>query len=35
VDEYLEKQEQEAPKVEKSSKEFLAFVDTFHVFLVQ
>jgi hypothetical protein len=28
-------QEEEAPKVEKLSKEFLAFVDAFHVFVVQ
>jgi len=35
VDEYLEKQEEEAPKVEKSFKEFLALVDDFRVFVVQ
>jgi hypothetical protein len=31
----MEKQEEEAPKVEKSSKEFLALMDAFHVFVVQ
>jgi hypothetical protein len=35
MDEYLEKHEEEASKVEKSSKEFLAFVDAFCVFMVQ
>jgi hypothetical protein len=35
VDKSLEKQEEEAPRVEKLSKEFLAFVDAFHVFVVQ
>ncbi len=34
VDEYSEKHEEEAPKMEKSSKEFLAFVDAFCVFMV-
>ncbi len=34
VDKSLKKQD-EAPKVEKSSKEFLALVDAFHVFVVQ
>jgi hypothetical protein len=35
VDQYLKKQEEEAPKMEKSSKEFLACVDAFRVFVVQ
>jgi len=35
VDKSPEKQEEEAPRVEKFSKEFLAFMDTFCVFLVQ
>jgi hypothetical protein len=35
VDEFLEKQKEEAPKVDKSFKEFLALVDTFRVFVVQ
>jgi hypothetical protein len=35
VDKSLEKQEEEAPRVEKLSKEFLAVVDAFHVFVVQ
>jgi hypothetical protein len=35
VDKSLKKQEHEAPKVEKSSKDFLAIVDTFRVFGVQ
>jgi len=35
VEESLEKQEEEAPKVEESSKEFLAFVDVFCVFVIQ
>jgi len=35
VDKYLNKWEEEVPKVEKLSKEFLAFVDAFHVFVVQ
>jgi hypothetical protein len=34
VDKSLKKQD-ETPKVEKSSKKFLAFVDAFHVFVVQ
>jgi hypothetical protein len=34
VDKSLKKQH-EAPKVEKSSKEFLVLVDAFHVFVVQ
>ncbi len=34
MDKFLKKQD-EAPKVEKSSKEFLVFVDAFHVFVVQ
>jgi hypothetical protein len=34
MDEYFEKHEEEAPKVEKSSKTFLAFVDAFCVFMV-
>jgi hypothetical protein len=29
------KKQNEGPKVEKSSKEFLALMDTFHVFVVQ
>jgi len=35
VDKSLKKQEHEAPKVEKSSKDYLALVDTFRVFKVQ
>ncbi len=35
MDKYLDKWEEEVPKVEKSSKEFLALVDAFHVFVVQ
>jgi hypothetical protein len=35
VDKYLEKRKEDAPKVEKSSKEFLAIVDTFCAFVVQ
>jgi hypothetical protein len=35
VNEYLEKHEEEIPKVEKSSKKFLALVDGFRVFMVQ
>jgi hypothetical protein len=35
VDESFEKQEQEVPQVEKSSKEILALVDAFCVFVVQ
>ncbi len=35
VDESLEKQEEEVPRVEKSSKEFLVLMDVFCVFVVQ
>jgi hypothetical protein len=35
MDKSFEKWEEEVPKVEKSSKEFLALVDVFHVFVVQ
>jgi len=35
ADKSLEKQEEEAPRVENLFKEFLAFVDAFHVFVVQ
>jgi hypothetical protein len=35
VDEYFEKQEEEAPKVEESFKKFFALVDIFCVFVVE
>jgi len=35
VDKFPQRQEEEAPKVEKWSKEFLALVDAFHVFVIQ
>jgi hypothetical protein len=35
VDKYLEKQEEEAPRVEELSRDFLVFMNVFRVFVVQ